>query len=550
MCLRPIKIRNRSLVVGQSDWTPYSLTVPCMDCAECKSLMRDQWYLRAYWQARYTFDQGGYVLFDTLTYDDAHLPHISDTMPEFRNSVLDFPCFSQDDYRRFFIDLRQNLSRAGYDVKDRLKYFLCSEYGTDPRGTNRPHYHVLLYVTDPNLDPVTLSNAVSRAWSKGRTDGCPWHTEGYVLQSRVFGSRWQSDESAMQAATGYVMKYITKDSDFESRIKYRLNLIMDRMVAEKYPNDELRWFECPEFKDRYREVKRLVSQFHRQSQHFGEYALTRYDIDEVMREGQMTLPDPDSVVKHIPIPMYYSRKLFCTQIKMEDGRRVWVPTELGKRYRYRRTYMSAAWMCRRLNDWFDNLPNLVTPDDVFALPDGSEFRFSADECLQAGNAIRESVLRLMRGRSWLDLAVYSAFYRGRIIPRDMLDDPKRPSTQDVVSSALSSDPRHILNVYRYRVYVDQVTGEEVPMMSLVPDDVFQKAVEDRVKGRTFDVDVITVDTFKRHMLVNDSTFARFEGFDEVLDLYEQCCAIRGRRSQKAFDKIERVQKIMKFFRNS
>ncbi len=126
MCLKPIKIRNRSLVVGQSDWSQYSLTVPCMDCAECKSLIRDQWYLRAYWQAKYTFDQGGYVLFDTLTYADHSLPHIGDYMPEFRNSVLNFPCFSQEHYRRFFIDRRQDLTRAGYDVKDRLKYFLCS----------------------------------------------------------------------------------------------------------------------------------------------------------------------------------------------------------------------------------------------------------------------------------------------------------------------------------------------------------------------------------------------------------------------------------------
>lgn len=546
MCLKPVKIRNRSLTIGQSDWTPYNLTVPCMDCAECKSLIRDQWYLRAYWQARYTFDRGGYVLFDTLTYDEPSLPHISDFVPQLKNSILDFPCFSQEHYRRFFIDLRQNLSRQGFDVKDNLKYFMCSEYGAQ---THRPHYHILLYVTDPKLTPEILSQAVSKSWKYGRTDGMPYKSLGYVVNSRVFGPRYNDDRTAIQAASGYVMKYITKDSDFEQRIKARLNILMDRLVSERWHDSFEHWYDAPGAKDQFREIKRYISQFHRQSQHFGEYALTQYDIDQVMRDGTMSLPDPDSVVKYIPLPMYYSRKLFCTQVTLDDGRRVWVPTELGKRYRYRRTYMSAAWYCRRLQDWERNIDTqFLDTDTVFRLPDGSEFRLDALDVMQARGALKTEVRRLLAGRSFLDVATYAMFYRGRVIPRENLIDPQRPSTRDVVSMQLSSDPRHTRNVYRLKEYVDSVTGEKVEFMSLCPDDRFLSAVQARLSGRSMDVDVISVDVFKKNMLVIDSTFAEYQGFDELIDLYEMCMCFVNRRKQDVFDVKERTEKILKFFR--
>lgn len=547
MCLRPIKIRNKSLTIGQSDWTQYELTVPCMQCAECKQLMRDQWYLRAYWQAKYTFDNNGWVLFDTLTYDDAHLPHLSDTLPQLRNSILDFPCFSHEHTRRFWVDVRQALDRAGYRTD--FSYFLCSEYGTDPTRTNRPHYHILVYNVDPALDPETMSNIIAKCWKYGRTDGVPYKGSSYVVNRNVFGPRYDTDIPHMQAVCGYVMKYITKDSDFESRIKYRLNTVMDRLVSEKYPNDVIDWQHDACFKEEYRKVKRLVSQFHRQSQHFGEYALSNYDIEEILTSGVMDIPDCDSVVKHIPLPQYYSRKLFCTQVKMEDGRRVWIPTELGKRYRYRRTYQGAALFCRRLNNWFNNLPtSYILPSDEFFLPDGTKFTFSPEECQEAAKQVQRRFLELLHGRSMLDVATYAMFYRGRIIPRDNLLSPDKLHPQDVVSSALSASPFNTMNVYKYRVYVDRLTGEEIPFMSLVPDEDFVDAAERRLKGQTFDVDVVTVDTFKKHFVVNDTTFPEYDGFDELLDLYEESLKIQNRRKQQTFDHVEKVSKVMKQFR--
>lgn len=554
MCLKPIKIHNKSLTIGCSDWTQYELQVPCGQCAECKQLMRDQYYLRAYWQARYTFDRGGWMLFDTLTYDDSHLPHLSDTLPELKNRVIDFPCFSYQHTRRFWIDLRQSLSRAGYSTD--FGYFLCSEYGTSDRGTHRPHYHILIYNTDPKLDPVTLSKLISKAWPHGRTDGVPYQSEGYVKLRNVFGKGFNDDNESVMGVTRYVMKYVVKNDDFENRVKNRLNIVMNTMVRDKYElseDDFVNWFDtgfASEFKPLYRKVKRLVSQFNRQSQHFGEYALSQSDIDEIMETGQMAMPDRDKVVTHIPLPMYYSRKLFCTQVVLDDGRRVWIPTELGKQYRYKRTYQSAALMVRRYNEWLDNIGIAYLPSDEFFLPDGTKFSLTEQECQDACNELRKRFYELMRGRSLLDLAVYQMFYRGRVIPNDQLLAPKKLHPMDVVSSQLSADPRHTQNVYRLRTYIDPLTGEETDFMSLVGDDKFTAAACERLRGRSMAFDVVTVKVFKRHFVVNDTTFPEYEGFDEVIDLYEGSQRVLARRKQEVFDKKERIQQLRKILKNS
>ena len=188
------------------------------------------------------------------------------------------------------------------------------------------------------------------------------------------------------------------------------------------------------------------------------------------------------------------------------------------------------------------------PSDVFSLPDGTKFSLSEEECREACNELKSRFYGLMRGRSLLDLAVYYVFYRGRVIPRENLIDPQKPHPRDIVSSSLSADPRHTLNVYRLRTYIDPVTGEEVDFMSLVGDDEFTAAACERHRGRSMDMDVISVDVFKKHFVVNDTTFPEYAGFDDVIDLYESTLKIRHNRKQEAFDITERVQKVRKFFK--
>jgi hypothetical protein len=81
-------------------------------------------------------------------------------------------------------------------------------------------------------------------------------------------------------------------------------------------------------------VTSRIDQFHRQSQHFGEYGIDVKNLDMklVTEQGTMRIPDKDKVYKFIPIPMYYARKLFYEKLRRTDGTEYWNPTELGKRY--------------------------------------------------------------------------------------------------------------------------------------------------------------------------------------------------------------------------
>lgn len=94
---------------------PLFIEVPCGHCGECLGLKREQWYLRNYWHCKECFDKGGFVLFDTLTYRDSDLPHLSLYIPEAEGTSWDYPCFSYDHYKNFMKRLRINLSRGVFE---------------------------------------------------------------------------------------------------------------------------------------------------------------------------------------------------------------------------------------------------------------------------------------------------------------------------------------------------------------------------------------------------------------------------------------------------
>ena len=184
MCLNPITIKNPKKRISLSGGMPFSIQVPCGECAECKELKRTEWYYRTYYEAMSCFDSNGYVLFDTLTYRDEELPHVSEFIDI--DSEWDASCFDVEDYRLFFVRLRMALQREiGWNPAHCLKYFLTSEYGTDDRYTHRPHYHVLFFVRgDENgrrVDPLVLSKLINKCWMKGRTDGIDYKPYKYVM---------------------------------------------------------------------------------------------------------------------------------------------------------------------------------------------------------------------------------------------------------------------------------------------------------------------------------------------------------------------------------
>lgn len=352
-CLNPIKITNPSKFVSLSFGDRFDNFVRCGKCANCQDTLQKEWYYRSFYEYLDTIRDNGYMLMDCLTYSPKFVPRLSRffRVPKY----LNFYCFDYSDIRYFFVRLRTYLSKRGYDVDEKLRYFAAAEYGTDERKTHRPHIHILFYCKVPDLDNYTLSKAVSACWKYGRTDGLPFKSRVYVDNYTIRGGLVSS-----QRACKYVSKYVMKSSEYQKVLDKRLSAVMHwyydnrfncryRLGKYKFEVDyyyrelviEYDWnsywnFACSEFgKKLYRDLRKKINQFHLQSLGFGASALGDIDINELIESNILSIPDSSKIVMRIGLPMYYKRKLFYDRIKIDD-RWFWQYNELGLKYAAKR----------------------------------------------------------------------------------------------------------------------------------------------------------------------------------------------------------------------
>ena len=287
MCLSPITIPNQSKYLSLRYRDQYLMSVPCGHCSECQKSKSNEWYLRSWFE----FDRlpsDGYVLFDTLTYRPKHLPHLSSYWSMLSPSE-DFPCFDYMHIRNFLEALRLCLKRLGYG--NCIRHFVASEYGTHKNYTHRPHYHLMLYVSNPALHPFTLSRLISKYWKYGRTDGLPYKKKSYVLDHNVISP--SSSNGSKYRTIKYITKYVTKSCQFTAVINDRVDKVMSRLADYATADLDLsasEWLET-EFAHRERlKLLRYVNQFHRQSHHFGENALESIDLNDLSKTGCLFIP--------------------------------------------------------------------------------------------------------------------------------------------------------------------------------------------------------------------------------------------------------------------
>ena len=444
MCLNPRKIRVRNRQLGRNNYNPLYITVPCGECAECRELKMNQWYLRNYWHSKECFDKGGYVLFDTLTYDDRHLPHLSDFFEDLQGTEDDFACFSYDDYKNFMKRLRTNLSRGVFEpeyqeVKElirkrkrckrgseefnrlnieiegcrmalkrwqaakNLTAFIVCEYGSEGyykddhgkmrKATFRPHYHMLFYVNIPGLDAVRLSKYIYNSWQKGRTDCCDLDglpRSSYIRYHNAIGLGYRDKDVDLRKVSAYVAKYINKDADYSAKIKARVSDICTRLFYEYEIYDS-------KVQDKFRHsVERIVDGFHHQGNGFGLYGIAPENLDEdmIIERGVCAMPDTKKIVKYVPVPMYYIRHLYYNLHRSAVcDSPVYVLKKEGIKYK-------ESCLRRRFKNLTDELTKLY-----LNMEDKDKFEV---DCL-------------LEDRTIEDLAKYLIFYQGRIVPEDGID---------------------------------------------------------------------------------------------------------------------------------
>ena len=558
MCLNPIKLVNPKKRISLQGGQLFSISVPCGKCAECKKAAQSEWYFRTYYEAQDTYDSNGYVYFDTLTYNNEELPHISEfvKLPE---GIDDHSCFDVRDYRNFFCQLREEwhrLYKAGMvrgDSRENLKYFLTSEYGTSDEGTHRPHYHVLFFVKNNAIDPLILSKLVHKCWHKGRTDGIDFHPYHYVM-NHVFGPKYNSDMLHLQAVCNYVSKYVTKESHFEEVVDKRLNQLFIVKYGEDWRDDDATRSRS----DRFKLLKKNMSQFHRQSHGFGENFLKYNDYEEVFKTGMISMPDKHSIVKHIPLPNYYQYKIFYDLVKDFQGRAKWELNEEGKKYKLVHTMKSIEIMAQKIEDWTVNMRN---------------HNYYCSDPEWYDNIIGKFD-ELNDGRSLVQFALYLLVYKGRIkspAQRERekngifrvddaveffvgsMDEVKQfgpqlyhygTSTDSKIFGTKFVTDKWLGDIHDYRdpnvgmSYIiknwSDYVGNTQFYAGYTPD-IFRHN-----KGKKFG-NLLRYSMFEYKYVINDKSDERFKHYDEMYDLYCRGQYYKNEFKQSAHDEKEDVK---------
>lgn len=172
-------------------WQFHHVWTNCGHCPECNRARRNQYMIRNFFESLATFQKGGYIFLDTLTFNDYAQNSVS--LPTFKTesrkfpyietgygsqNVVTVPCFDYESIQSFWKNLRRSLCRYLYKkhgisgsspdakvyddyVYDNLRYFCVPEYG---KQNYRPHYHLCLYCTIPEIDNKTLKRHINLNW--------------------------------------------------------------------------------------------------------------------------------------------------------------------------------------------------------------------------------------------------------------------------------------------------------------------------------------------------------------------------------------------------
>lgn len=382
MCVSPLRIVNRSLTYRPSFDKLY-VDVPCGRCSDCVRKKHDEWFVRTY----YAIKAHRQAMFFTLTYRNEDLPYFkSEVCPE-NPPVM---CFSQSHVKAFMDKLRRNLLRNGFITNGGLSSFVCCEYGTDPDGTHRPHYHMLL-LFNPNVDripPSLIHDLVSRYWKYGFIGPRSRYSPKIELQSAY-------------KAAAYVSKYVSKDIDFFSQPQ------VSEFLDKSLPEDE--------YKKRYDEIKPFLPK-HWQSHGFGASILEDVLNGDTMDYFLHGIKVFGTDYSH-PLPGYIKDKLLYSYKKVGDHRLRYL-TDFGKMFvlqKFNADYKDYDFNMRK----FFTLEYLKS---LFPMERYKSLGLSPDGIVSMFNRIC--------GSSTLPLYIYEKLFRGYTMP--LISSPLGKFSRDEV----------------------------------------------------------------------------------------------------------------------
>ena len=278
--------------------------------------------------------------------------------------------------------LRKSAARLGYEGS--MRYIVVSEYGTDSRYTQRPHYHALFFLDSDFLEILSRNNLdflsfCSKYWKYGKSSASK---KGLYLSS--------------DKGCDYISKYVTKTQEL---LKLRnFKKFYDYLVSLYEHGFRFPLGAKP--KTYFYKILRSagMTYFVLKSLHFGEKITYRL-VEESPNTTELLakISKGIDVVKygktvHLPYPRYNLRKLFYEN--RSDGSYMLSP--LGCDVFVNNALDNFRFAVRSVRKWIDDTANYFNDSDS---------RFS------------RKALDLMRDNA-IQLVFYERFIRGRYFPND------------------------------------------------------------------------------------------------------------------------------------
>jgi hypothetical protein len=320
--------------------------VPCGKCLECRSAKVSEWQTRICFELDALYKRGGVAVFLTLTYNSLHLPHVTLSTSDDKQTI---ECFNHDHVLQFLnvvkVYMHKKYGKFSY------KYFLVSEYGGT---TTRPHYHVIFFL-QPHVNWFNFVEKCRDKWSYGflfpkfdarlscYVDSYNQPTEPPVIKS-------------LHGCAKYVSKYITKDMDF-----FGLPIVVQ--FIHEHPH--------------YRALIAKYLPKHWQSNKLGISVIDHLDLlddasfSDAFRNGILN----PVTFKYVPIPQFVINKLLYINVKSD---------RIGKHGKflydryisdYGRTFFKQVFLtrlartCYKMSELFQTLP----PFYDFNISDPNQF---------------------------------------------------------------------------------------------------------------------------------------------------------------------------------
>jgi hypothetical protein len=175
MCTTPIFLKKG---------TPEAMIVGCGACLPCYIKYAYQWAFRFEVHA----NENPIFYCITLTYDEKHLPYVSDP-----KTGKHYRTLMRSHAQKWAKDLRNLHNKRHKIARPKMSYMICGEYGDKFK---RPHYHAIVFNVDPA--DILLSWKDSEGVSRGNIHFGPpgliptvKYALKYSLKSKIY--KWQKN---------------------------------------------------------------------------------------------------------------------------------------------------------------------------------------------------------------------------------------------------------------------------------------------------------------------------------------------------------------------